>query len=67
MPAAKSAVGCKLLETNEKPPQSLAGAFKVASDFEQSVFLLALVQVAIMLDAGHAQSRHARAVDCPLP
>lgn len=67
MPAAKSAAGCKLLETNEKPLQSLAGALKLVSDFERSVFLLTLVQVAIVLDARHAQSGHARTVDSTLP
>lgn len=67
MPAAKSAVGCKLLETNEKPLQSLAGAFKLVSDFERSVFLLTLVKIAVMLDAGHTQTGHARTVDGTLP
>jgi hypothetical protein len=50
----------------EKPPQLRAGAFN--SGLAGSlIFLLALVQVAIVLDAGNAQARHARTVDRTLP
>ena len=50
-----------------KTPHKAGLVISLAIENARSVFLLTLVQVAIMLYTGYAQAGHTRSVDSPLP